>query len=645
MKEPQLRDLVSLNISKLESGLTLLQKEQYIPNEFGTRGFVDLYAKDEADNHVLIELKRSNTSSREALHEVTKYVEGVKRHFGVKDDEIRVIVASTEWTELLVPFSRFAEDATFSLRGYEVIVTDDNSNFDAKPVQTLPLSQGRFIAPWHEMYWYADESSFENGICSIQSICQEKGINDYVLAKIYLSNELNAEERKAAMRASVAQMIGIDESEVSSFPEIPVYKYIAYVGLQLLTKEKYMQILSSDSSAIEEVRECLHDMDEEEALCFLHESVKAMNPRPQCDSYEIGYPAKFEKLINGPSCEILSIIRNGSFSKNTLLSDETIISELRGEDGSTGQRFKKSVFISNVAHTKILQREIASCLSENPIWRTHILRIIDDIKIEFPDSEVEVSIYNPCTGIFTIYYVATKENGVLYIPSYHIIVQTPSDTRMYYGALEKSGEALSFTKILDKYYEGNLNTLLFSLTWGGKDSRDSDIVEDLGVQYRSFRCDVDGENRTFYALRDNKWRACGPVNPIGLFFQYLEHNEKLVRQIVTRIQARDMGAFFNLGSSPLSLDELVDMDRAEKHRVYYANAPLECDICSCSLENEKYMIDGKVQDYGVWACMCSDCFNSFGENISWGKGQLYLRNNKGWLLVSGFADDFEVKVD
>ena len=77
MKESALRDLIAQNIHKLKAGLKLLQKEQYIPNRHGTKSFIDLYAKDENGRHVLIELKRSAAASRQALHEVTKYVEGV----------------------------------------------------------------------------------------------------------------------------------------------------------------------------------------------------------------------------------------------------------------------------------------------------------------------------------------------------------------------------------------------------------------------------------------------------------------------------------------------------------------------------------------------------------------------------------------
>ena len=69
MKESALRDLIAQKISQLKPGLTLLQKEQYIPGKHGTKSFIDLYARDEKGRHVLIELKRSNIAARQALHE------------------------------------------------------------------------------------------------------------------------------------------------------------------------------------------------------------------------------------------------------------------------------------------------------------------------------------------------------------------------------------------------------------------------------------------------------------------------------------------------------------------------------------------------------------------------------------------------
>lgn len=643
MKESALRDLIASDINKLKSGLTLLKKEQYIPNEFGTRGFIDLYAKDEFGNHVLIEIKRSSAASRDALHEVNKYVEGVKHYFGVKDAEIHVIIASTEWNELLVPFSRFVEDTTFSLQGYEIIVSDNCIDFSARLINPLSTSQGRFIVPWHNMYWYEDLASLESGVQSIQKTYKEKDINDYVLVTLHIQNELSSKERMEAGQAAVVQMAGIDESEVLPLPEIPVYEYIAYTGMQLLPKEKCLQILSRNPEALEVVFEFLYDMEEDETLCYLHGSIEAMEPRPQNNYYEIGYPAKFGKVIDVPNCKILDIVRHGSFARNALLSNETIISELRGEDGSTGQRFKKTISANNTAHLKTLKNEIASSLSENPVWKAHIIRIIEEIQIELPNSEIEISIFNPCTGVFTIYYATTKKDGVLFIPSYYIMVHNPNSDRMYFGALEKTGEALSFPQILDKYYGGDLDDLLLSAIWGGKDSRDSDIIEDLGAQYRSFRCDKAKEGHIFLKLSDDKWRTCEPTDMISLFSEYLKSNEKLVHQINTKIEPRDHGSFICSSSSTIPLDELVDMDFVKKKNQYFDGAPVECDICKCSFEGEKYMIDGKLHEHGVWACMCADCFKAFGEGISWGQGQLYLHSPNGWLLVAGSINNDEIE--
>ncbi|AMP21294.1 hypothetical protein AZF37_09190 [endosymbiont 'TC1' of Trimyema compressum] len=131
-----------IKYKQAQAGLDSSQKEQYIPNKFGTRGFVDLYAKNEFGEHVIIEIKRSNSASREALHEVNKYVESIKQHFGVKDAEIHVIIASTEWGELLVPFSRFSEDTTIPLQGYKIIVSDDGSDFFACLLSCCILHKG-----------------------------------------------------------------------------------------------------------------------------------------------------------------------------------------------------------------------------------------------------------------------------------------------------------------------------------------------------------------------------------------------------------------------------------------------------------------------------------------------------------------------
>jgi hypothetical protein len=88
-----------------------------------------------------------------------------------------------------------------------------------------------------------------------------------------------------------------------------------------------------------------------------------------------------------------------------------------------------------------------------------------------------------------------------------------------------------------------------------------------------------------------------------------------------------------------SLDALVDLPRAQKDQVHFQPPPEHCDLCRKILAKEKYMIDGAVNDLNGWACMCAACFLERGRKIGWGHGQLYLRDEKGWLEVAGFPPE------
>lgn len=372
MKESALRDLIAQKISQLKPGLTLLQKEQYIPGKHGTKSFIDLYARDEKGRHVLIELKRSNIAARQALHEVSKYVEQVKQHFGVKDSEIFAIIASTEWGELLLPFSRFCEDAGFSIEGIQIDVTEDHSDFQARPISPFATIRGRLIAPWHHIYWYTDKDALQRGIAAIERAYSAKGIDDYVIVSFYLPDPSTPEERRAALLSEVANMLKVPQASLStslaSFSP-PTYEYMAYTAVQMLPDETCLQIISCDEALFEEA-----------------------------------------------------------------------------------------------------------------------------------------------------------QNAILLMPK---------------------GPALTFSQLIKKYYHGSLAALLETVTWGGRDERDSYLVEDLGAQYQSYRFDIlHGTATGFFTLQDAKWRPCGPVALPVLFQIYAEKNQSLVREILETIKPHDRGTFF-----------------------------------------------------------------------------------------------------
>ena len=68
------------------------------------------------------------------------------------------------------------------------------------------------------------------------------------------------------------------------------------------------------------------------------------------------------------------------------------------------------------------------------------------------------------------------EPYITYMPTYQISVVRNELKRLYFGALQMEGKPLRFRQILDKYYNGEVFPLLFTMTWGGYELRDVEIL-------------------------------------------------------------------------------------------------------------------------------------------------------------------------
>ena len=123
---------------------------------------------------------------------------------------------------------------------------------------------------------------------------------------------------------------------------------------------------------------------------------------------------------------------------------------------------------------------LSECLEQNDAWRGQSLRALDEIAKQFPDSEVDINIFNPSAGVMTLFFAASREDGVLYVPNLGLTVyHEDKAVRLYYGCLVEIGEGISFQSVVRKYYDRSLFGLLFTLTWGGYEGRDTQILEDF----------------------------------------------------------------------------------------------------------------------------------------------------------------------
>lgn len=90
IREDHIRDKLAGQLTLIEDELSLIAINYPLPNSEGTSGFIDILARDRHGVFVVLELKRSDKTSREALHEVMKYTELLQREKGVDKTEIRV---------------------------------------------------------------------------------------------------------------------------------------------------------------------------------------------------------------------------------------------------------------------------------------------------------------------------------------------------------------------------------------------------------------------------------------------------------------------------------------------------------------------------------------------------------------------------
>ena len=548
MNEARIRDLLAANLSVIEDGLELLKIEQFIPSTLGTRNFIDILAKDKSKHWVVIEVKKTDAAAREAAHEVFKYIEAVQRHFGARNDEIRAIVAAVEWKELLIPFSRLRNETSIAVDGIQLVLNAEDNNLEARAIEPVPVNKGRYLAPWHELNMYHDKPNLDRGIASYEKSCEIKGLEDYIMVVLKAAEDFN---EKASLAVELAlQEICTFEGTASSVivPELESYEYILYFAPQILTREFCLAALANDVELLEEVRDVTEDMGPEAELCTLHEYVYDLDPRPYRDYYEIGYAAKFgQKLLVEEGWTVERVLRHGMFARNSLLSDEAIIEELMGSTGSSGQSFKRTINFANKAHVASGKDDLKQALATNPAWLAQIGRVLDEASATWPNASADVVVYAPSSGVFSLYFMAI-DDSMSYMPHYQIEVIDDEGmlTVLYLGLLVPKGEPASLQHILDKYYNGRIQNLMFLAGAGFYEDRDADVMDDLGLTYRTFRVNNPNSRTEWFALKDDRWRSFTPNMPWQPLQPYFDTNEQLIKSIVKAIGSRMYAGFHDL---------------------------------------------------------------------------------------------------
>ncbi|WP_392352519.1 endonuclease NucS domain-containing protein [Pseudoalteromonas rhizosphaerae] len=511
MNEAKIRDKIAANLSILESGLQLIKTEYYLPNAHGTRGFVDILAKDKQGSFVIIEIKKSNKSAREAIHEVLKYTEGLKENKSLKDDEIRSIIVSSEWNELLVPFSSFVSKVDFELLGYQIDISTCTDVFTTKKIVPLVIRNERLLSDLHMYYLYTSKESLSKGISSIIQCYEKKGVNNYLLVK--LRNNKDSD-------------------------------FMVYTTSQCLSEDEYLKKIDLDQESYEDFDEdYLNQLSGIDKTNYLHGLVILdSQPWPYSEYVNVGSPAKFGSDILETGWEVLDIIKGGALNENELLDDELIIDELKGYEGKNRQILKRS--IHSLHSLKKLTSEVERCLEHNDIWLSGATKALADIQHKIQKYEsfsVDIYIFNPSNTIQTInLFIQSAIHGEdpnQWIPRYFIDLSCGGTIYKYYGCLVESNSSVinsTLQEVFENFYGGSATNYLLSHIWGGYEPRDSEISSTYGLEYNNYFVELDelSNQRQTYHYNGFSYVPSDSVHPYQGIHNFFKSRSKFCHEVV-----------------------------------------------------------------------------------------------------------------
>ena len=402
--ESDIRDRLAGNLGVLEEGLTFVEKEHKLPNEVGGKGTIDILARDQVGKFVIIELKRSDAAARQALFEILKYMPLFRKLHGIGEHEIRCLIVSTTWHELLVPYSEFRRVCETQTEPDSHIDVDEEGNVTAaRKVTDVVLESKTSPFDTHCIFLYELAATREVASGQICDALENSGATGYLLFHLdYKGGEARV-----------------------------IYPFAAYVVPTRLLQEVNDDVYREAFAELSETEDAplpenIKSLAENTYLARLSELMIGFEEEGD-STFEIGYPDKFTAMTE-EGWEVLLIDRVGPYSSALLMPDKEVVSLVKGVAGSNSIRFERLTKPSNKLDWADVSTAAEYCLNGNPVWQHGYRWFLQKVEREFPDGMVLVRIYNPLNLPETLYHFAL-ENDPRYVPMFVVFTLSKDGTR------------------------------------------------------------------------------------------------------------------------------------------------------------------------------------------------------------------------
>jgi len=610
--EAEIRDYLAAHLDLIEPGLTLVKKEQYLRNDRGASGFIDIFARSSTGQLVIIEIKRSDAAAREAIQELFKYVALLRETLLVKKTEYRLLIASTEWHELLIPYSELACSAPYDITAKRILLGNDGLPLRTEPVNPVMVAAPRNIARRHFIWHFSSEFKAKSAIPLIAAHMRKAGLEDFVLVLVRLAD-----------------------------PTIKEKAYL-YFGQQQLTLEAYTALIRRqyDDEQMTDFQEQLRDLSEEEdQIGEAADEVwvtgsDALYDQIEADSCEIAYPEKAQAWFTEGAYIKAEVHRFGRFVDEAIPSKH-ILDDLIGYGGESDFLVNLTARVDSRAQMDALVAAADNVFFFNPIWRAAVR---------------DLCVYAQKNVAWTVHLQAFCNEDILlglagmafgypaYISTFRFDIVGPERAECFVGVIEWDGSTPSFDAIVAEHFSGDRFNYFLMRHFGENRSVNGAIMADLGLIYALWRDGEHGPERV--RVQGASVVTLHKPQPRSVT-AFIEANIDEMHKVVAMFMEIDMGfasAIRNHLDSEFTQAE-SQLAKIKEHtkplKEFYWAQPLKtCDLCARPFATARFMVDAHLKR-GVGANVCALCFLEHGTGLGTGRGQLYEATAEGWRHVAG----------
>lgn len=435
--EAAIRDQLAQNLTLIEPGLSLVGAEFHLKNAHGARGFVDILARDSLGDLVIIELKRSEATSRQAIHELFKYTMLVRAGHGVNVERLRCVLLSTSWSELLVPFSEFVRNVEFAAEAKQLVLDGTGRVTAVLPVPLLAEPTAARLLPWHNIYLYGDAAARSAGAVELADGMRRAGISDYVLALLDYGGVSGGVIYQSAIYAAVSMHFADGRLLVP-------YTSPEYSEYDLLTCQA--------------------------------------SRRAAPESVEAGYPDKLRQMLR--SWEVGRVVREGRFSLDALWPDDGLIAMMLSEDGEYSGWLEVLASPRQLSGWKKSLARIAQFLEGNRNWGSGIENVLGDLEYT---ATVSLEIFNPRDVRAAVGHAVRHENTLAF-PLLELIVDAEDEVTVFkgYACWDGTTRPVDPAEVIGQVLEGGITENHGLYHFDGMGAYDPTLMVRHGLSYELF---------------------------------------------------------------------------------------------------------------------------------------------------------------